>query len=96
MNAARMGFVGHHRKAGGGEKVLGDRAPQIPQGFQRGVTFAFDEGLWVQAQQFAEFAQELCGAVQANGRLQIRPLQGHVDFGTDALHQTSNFSQIAG
>ena len=73
-NAACVGFVGYHTKVGGAKKVLGHRAPQIPDGLDGAVLFSFDEGLWIEAKQFAQRAQEFGGAVQANGRLQIRAL----------------------
>jgi hypothetical protein len=73
-NAARVGLVGDHTKVGSAKKVLCDRAPQIPNRFDGAVLFSFDEGLWIEAQQFAQRAQEFSGAVQANRGLQIRAL----------------------
>ena len=39
------------------------------------MLLAFDEGLRIEAQEFAQTTQELGGAVQSDGRLQIRTLQ---------------------
>ena len=74
-NTAGIGFVGHHTEVGGAKKVLRHRAPQVPDRLDGAVLFALDKRLGVQAQQLAQLAQKLGGAVQADRCLQIRPLQ---------------------
>jgi hypothetical protein len=74
-DAARVGFVGDDREARGAEEVLGHRAPQVPERLDRRVLLALDERLGIEAQQLAELAQELGGAVQPDRRLQVGPLE---------------------
>ena len=105
LQAAGIGFTGHHRKTGGREKILGHRAPQIPQGLERGVAFAFDKWLGIEVEQFTELAQKLRGAVQADWRLQIGALQRLAQHAAEltvhanvhiGLHQTRHICQVAG
>ena len=104
LHPARIGFVGDDGEARGAEEILRDRTPEIPQRLDRGVLLALDERLGIDAQQFAELAQEFRGRVQADRRLQIRPLQrlaqhpaefavhADVDVGIDELR---NIGQMA-
>ena len=86
-DAARIGFVGDDGEARGAEEILRHRAPQIPQRLDRGVLLALDERLRVEAEQFAELAQEFRGAVQPDRRLQIGALQRFAQHATElAIH----------
>jgi hypothetical protein len=58
-HAAGIGLGGDDAEARGAEEVLGDRAPQVPDRLDRGVLFALDERLRIEAEQLAERAQEL-------------------------------------
>ena len=73
--AARVGLVGVDAEGGGAEEVLRDRAPQVPQRLDRGVLLALDERLGIDTGQFAQRAQEARGAVQADRRLQVGPVE---------------------
>ena len=70
LQAPDIGLGGDHGEAGGGEEVLGDRAPQVPDGPQGGAFFPLDEGLGVETQTLAQGAQETGGALHADGGLQ--------------------------
>ena len=50
-----MGFAGHDAEACGAKEVLGNRAPEIPDGLDGGVLLFFDEGLGVDAQGLTEY-----------------------------------------
>ena len=75
LTPARIGLVGDDGEARGAEEILRHRTPEIPQRLDGGVLLALDERLGIDAEQFAELAQEFGGRVQADRRLQIRPLQ---------------------
>ncbi len=74
-HAARVGVGRNDREAGGGEEILRDAAPQIPDRLDRGVLLALDERLGVEAGELAELAQEIRGGEQADRRLQIRAVK---------------------
>ena len=71
MEAAGIGLIRHDTEAGGAEEVLRDRAPQVPQRLDGGVFFLGDEGLGVEAQDFAKGTEELGGRMQPDRRLKI-------------------------
>ena len=74
-DAAGIGFIRHDGKIRRAKEILRHRPPQIPDRLQRGMLFLRDERFRVQTQQFAQLAQEFCGAVEPDGRLQVRLAQ---------------------
>ena len=85
-NAARIGIIGHNRQRGGGEKILRDRAPQIPNGFDGGVLFLLDKRFRIQVQKLTQAAQELRGGINSDTAL--------ADTACPALHKAR--AQIPG
>ena len=69
--AAGIGFSCHHTKTGCAEEILCHRAPQIPNGLQRGVLFLLNKRLGIEVKFVTQGAQKLGCAVQADGRLEV-------------------------
>ena len=65
-----------HPEGGGREEVLRDGPPQVPDRLDRRVLLPLDEGLGIEAREFAELAQEVGGGEDPEGRHQVGPFEG--------------------
>ena len=74
-NASRVGLVGDDSEARGGEEVLRDGAPQVPQRLDGRVLLTLDERFRIEIEKFAELAQERRRAVQTDRCLQVGLVQ---------------------
>ena len=83
-----MGFVRDDGKAGGGEEILRDGTPQVPDRRQRAALLAFYERFGIQPQFRPQRAQEACGRFHAHRGLEERPVerlaQGAAIFAVEA------------
>ena len=103
LNAACIGITGHNGERGGGEKILGHRAPQIPNGLNGGVFFLFDKRFRIQIQKLPQAAQKLRGGLNSDRGLEIGlveqftkpaakfPVHADIHIG---IHQTTHFSNM--
>src|SRR5208282_6587508 len=90
-HASRVSFVGYDGKTCRPEEILRHRTPEVPQRLDGGVFFSRDERLRIEAEQFAELAQEFGGAVQPDWRLQIGTLERLAQHATEfAVHADVN------